>query len=845
LALGLLRVDLNQGIVDTSDGPSGLTPRAEELLLLLCRFPNKLVTREQIHETIWAGRVVEEATITNIVWLIRKAIGEDGKDVLQTRAKRGYVLVVPQSAWLVEPAEVSIQPDIDVEIEGEPSQSAQTLTNPDSAQEDSEVSVSSRSLGMRLAVLGFVFIAISVAVATYSPSPTIGKRTETDPDEFAPRASAVPRLAQMRLNPEVEMTVSVSVPDNFDWVRNEVLRVAVEQAYLRDSGVVYFEKAHSRNPFAGPHLQVIVSHVDNDSLDAELTLNQGAVALRETYRGTPHRLGSAVSKLLIGGLQPATRTTNPAIDAFVSAMTASLRYDYQKALPEYRRALGRDPKMADAAINLAFDLYTLGRSREAYTIMVGLESNAGLNPKQSCDRMTLLAEIAPNEFDTTICESADTLAKQNRRETRDALRSVNSAGDETVSARHWYDDQEIALNAHLDLDEIAQGEARISSAKLLAEEAGWEHASIEIGGYAAAYAHQQGHTDRARAIYETTADRMAGTGDLEQAINYKIKALRIASNAPGPKIDKQRKSLQQIIEQARIVGSVKHEIAAQQSLMRYERDNLRQWQRHLNRILKLSRETQMPRNNANVVHRAIGELLALRRYRGVLQAVAPFEGKREVYAHSQLWTLSLKTEALLWTDQLGSAVSVVDEMEGEKFDISGSRPCVLAWLMSEAGREDRARSILRKCPYKTYDRDGKSLSGDFGLLAEARLDRFGDHPAYAWLKLKPRIDELLATPELTLDEAVSLTLLARHATAMPGADPARLRRALTIASELATKDGAGPGLRFGVHLLRWRLCVADRRSDCGPILPSWAQEDRLEARLATEYQQSLEAGSRK
>jgi hypothetical protein len=100
--------------------------------------------------------------------------------------------------------------------------------------------------------------------------------------------------------------------------------------------------------------------------------------------------------------------------------------------------------------------------------------------------------------------------------------------------------------------------------------------------------------------------------------------------------------------------------------------------------------------------------------------------------------------------------------------------------------------------------------------------------------VKPRIEALLATPQLNRKEAESLTLLSRHATGMPGADPAVLRKALGRAQEMLRLPGASNTLRFGVHVLTWRLCRAEGRADCGPVLPDWAPEDRLEARLAQE-----------
>ena len=99
--LGSLTIDLDQGVVlSEGGGASGLTPRAEDLLLLLARRANILVSREDILETVWAGRVVEDAAITHCVWQVRRALGDDGKDILQTRPKRGYVLVVPDEVWI-------------------------------------------------------------------------------------------------------------------------------------------------------------------------------------------------------------------------------------------------------------------------------------------------------------------------------------------------------------------------------------------------------------------------------------------------------------------------------------------------------------------------------------------------------------------------------------------------------------------------------------------------------------------------------------------------------------------------------------------------------------------------
>jgi hypothetical protein len=93
---------------------------------------------------------------------------------------------------------------------------------------------------------------------------------------------------------------------------------------------------------------------------------------------------------------------------------------------------------------------------------------------------------------------------------------------------------------------------------------------------------------------------------------------------------------------------------------------------------------------------------------------------------------------------------------------------------------------------------------------------------------------LLALDDPLPQEIESLLLLSRHAVGLPGADAQQLQRALARGEAASKLDGAGPTLQFGVYMLRWRLCVAERRSDCGPVLPDWAVQDLFEARLARE-----------
>ncbi len=230
----------------------------------------------------------------------------------------------------------------------------------------------------------------------------------------------------------------------------------------------------------------------------------------------------------------------------------------------------------------------------------------------------------------------------------------------------------------------------------------------------------------------------------------------------------------------------------------------------------------------------MSELVFQQQYREALDALAALEASGNRHPRARAWSLTLQTRAHFARDELSAATAAIDAMEKEGLDVPGSVDfCLLSWLFVEADRPDRARAYLKRCRAIEYDRAAQALRGDYGLLAEARLhQRYGESER-AWSVLRPRIEALLGLAVPTREEADSLTLLARHATALRGADRALLERALAWSAAIAARDGAGPRLRSGAHLLRWRLCALAGR-DCGPVLPPWAEEDRLEQRLATE-----------
>lgn len=74
-----------------------LSPKATELLALLLEQKGKFVSKEEIFEKVWAGTFVEDGVLTQNIYTLRKALGndEDGKPLIENKTRLGYRVTVP------------------------------------------------------------------------------------------------------------------------------------------------------------------------------------------------------------------------------------------------------------------------------------------------------------------------------------------------------------------------------------------------------------------------------------------------------------------------------------------------------------------------------------------------------------------------------------------------------------------------------------------------------------------------------------------------------------------------------------------------------------------------------
>src|ERR1700756_4685892 len=74
-----------------------LTPRAFDTLLALVENHGRVLTKEELFQTVWKGAVVDENNLSQAISAVRKGVGEgpNGDRYVSTVPRRGYSFVAP------------------------------------------------------------------------------------------------------------------------------------------------------------------------------------------------------------------------------------------------------------------------------------------------------------------------------------------------------------------------------------------------------------------------------------------------------------------------------------------------------------------------------------------------------------------------------------------------------------------------------------------------------------------------------------------------------------------------------------------------------------------------------
>src|SRR3954465_248427 len=87
-------------------------PKVFDLLLYLVQNREHVVSKDDLLDAVWAGRIISESTLTSHINAVRKAIGDSGEEqrLVRTLARKGFRFVgdVKETQDGVTPPAVSV-----------------------------------------------------------------------------------------------------------------------------------------------------------------------------------------------------------------------------------------------------------------------------------------------------------------------------------------------------------------------------------------------------------------------------------------------------------------------------------------------------------------------------------------------------------------------------------------------------------------------------------------------------------------------------------------------------------------------------------------------------------------
>lgn len=87
---GELEIDLDAREIFRDGRPIRVPGRVADLLFLLAANPDRTLSRRELQEKVWKGRVVEDSAFARAISLLRDLVGDDRKVLIVTVSRRGY-----------------------------------------------------------------------------------------------------------------------------------------------------------------------------------------------------------------------------------------------------------------------------------------------------------------------------------------------------------------------------------------------------------------------------------------------------------------------------------------------------------------------------------------------------------------------------------------------------------------------------------------------------------------------------------------------------------------------------------------------------------------------------------
>src|ERR1700750_105570 len=109
-------IDLSQQELRRSGEAVHIEPQVFDLIVHLVRNHDRIVSKDELIETIWNGRIISEAALSSRINGARRALGDNGTDqvFIRTLHKRGFRFVGDVQAVdtpKIDPEPVRLVPD--------------------------------------------------------------------------------------------------------------------------------------------------------------------------------------------------------------------------------------------------------------------------------------------------------------------------------------------------------------------------------------------------------------------------------------------------------------------------------------------------------------------------------------------------------------------------------------------------------------------------------------------------------------------------------------------------------------------------------------------------------------
>jgi len=88
---GSFTLDLSSACLRREDTVVPLRPKSFDVLVYLVRNPGRLVTKDELIETVWPTVFVTENSLVQCIKDVRQALSDDDQTIIETVAKRGYL----------------------------------------------------------------------------------------------------------------------------------------------------------------------------------------------------------------------------------------------------------------------------------------------------------------------------------------------------------------------------------------------------------------------------------------------------------------------------------------------------------------------------------------------------------------------------------------------------------------------------------------------------------------------------------------------------------------------------------------------------------------------------------